>query len=67
MEMIYTVTLNPALDKELHASGGTPTEQSEAYFDELTEIFHAQNAEPSVAPPSLKNLRRLVRDTHGGE
>ncbi len=51
--------LRAALDKELHESGGTPTDKSEAFFDELTQIFHAREAEPAVVPPSLRNLRRV--------
>jgi len=48
------------LDAELHASGGRPTERTEAVFGELAAIYH--NVEPHwpVATPSLKRIMRLL-------
>lgn len=45
------------LDAELSASGGVPTEGSEACFTEITGIYSAAGAEGAVRPPSVANLR----------
>jgi len=50
--------LRAALDAELHASGGRPTAKTEAYLSELTAIYHAEDAEPAVHPPTMAYLRR---------
>ena len=44
------------LDAELSASGGLPTPEAEACFEELTRIYHAENAEGAVLPPSYRRL-----------
>ena len=43
--------LRAALDVELHASGGRPTQQADEYFAELTRIYHADNAQFCTRPP----------------
>jgi hypothetical protein len=43
--------LRALLDAELKANGGTPNDLCNKAFEELTEIYHAQNAEPHVRPP----------------
>jgi len=40
-------------------SGGKPTLTSDKYFTELTEIYHAQNAELAVSPVGRAELSRL--------
>ena len=47
------------LDEEVHRSGGRPTQLSDEYFDELTRIYYAQNAERVVTPPSRCQLMRV--------
>ncbi len=47
------------LDEELHRSEGRPTPQSDIYFDELSQIYHADDAESIVSPPSRAALTRL--------
>jgi len=51
--------LRALLDEELHRSGGRPTRLSDDYFDELTRIFYAENAERIVTPPSRVQLMRV--------
>lgn len=51
--------LRALLDEELHRSQGRPTPQSDVYFEELTRIYHADNAESLVSPPSRRALTRL--------
>jgi len=53
--------LRATLDCELHRSGGRPTEKSEAFFEELMEIYFAENTKDSVAPPGIRALRRRWR------
>lgn len=52
--------LRAALDQELCASGGRPTPRADACFEELTRIYHAENADFTVAPPSRRALQRLL-------
>ncbi len=49
--------LRASLDAELQASGGVPTDRSDECFTELTRIYHADNAEPWMTPPSRATLR----------
>ncbi len=53
--------LRAELDAELLASNGAATKKSEEHFGELTSIYHAENAEAAVAPPSVAGLERLAR------
>jgi hypothetical protein len=53
--------LRALLDEELHRSGGRPTATSEKYFAELREIYHAENAELSVATVGRADLARLTK------
>jgi hypothetical protein len=57
--------IRAALDAELLRTGGASSEQSEAYFEELTRIYRAENAEAHVAPPSTRALRRLYPPRRG--
>ncbi len=43
--------LRALLDAELKANGGKPNDLCNKAFAELTEIYHARNAEPHVRPP----------------
>jgi hypothetical protein len=43
--------LRALLDAELKANGGEPTDRAKQAFEELIDIYHAQNAEPHVRPP----------------
>ena len=52
--------LRALLDEELHRSAGQPTKTSDAYFAELTQIYHADNAEWLVSPVGRKEMTRLV-------
>jgi hypothetical protein len=56
-----TFYLRAAIDAELQRSGGLPTERSDAFFDELVEIYSAQHAEFSVAPPGRRTIARMER------
>ena len=47
--------LRALLDNELSRNNGRPSAPCEEAFDELTRIYHAENSEPTVRPPSLKN------------
>ena len=47
------------LDEELHRSGGRPTNLSDEYFEELTRIYHGEQAEWVVSPVSRRQLTRL--------
>ena len=51
--------LRAAVEAELARSGGRATEQSDAYFQELTDIYCAEGAEAQVAPPVRRALKRL--------
>lgn len=49
--------LRSLIDYERSQNRGLPTERCEEAFRELTIIYHAENAEFCVAPPTLKNER----------
>ncbi len=51
--------IRATLDCELTASSGRSTSRADACFEELVRLYHAQSAEPSVCPPSLRQLERL--------
>lgn len=51
--------LRALLDEELSRSGGRPTTESDAFFAELTRIYHAENAELIVSPVGRAELTRL--------
>ena len=51
--------LRAALDAELIRSGGRPTEQSDAWFEEVERLSCAQGALLAVSAPSRRALRRL--------
>lgn len=51
--------LRALLDDELHRSGGRPTKASDRYFAELTQIYHADQAEWIVSPVGRKDLTRF--------
>ncbi|MCK4601212.1 MAG: hypothetical protein KAU28_02020, partial [Phycisphaerae bacterium] len=53
--------LRAALDAELHRSQGKATKKSEEYFEELTNIYHAENGQAQITPPSLLALKRLAK------
>lgn len=55
--------LRSALDTELQRSESRATENSESYFDELTAIYHAANAELQVSPPSIRTLKRVLTES----
>jgi hypothetical protein len=55
-----TLYLRVAIEDELRRSDGKPTEQSDRYFEELTSIYHAGNADPCVAPPDSRFLAGLM-------
>ena len=50
--------LRALLDEELCRSGGRPTEGSDGYFEELTRIYHAEQAELGVSPVGRRQLTR---------
>ena len=51
--------LRAALDAELKRNGARPTATSDVYFDELTRMYHAHNAERPVCPPATSAADRL--------
>jgi hypothetical protein len=51
--------LRAAIDAAIEENGGRPTEQTDAFFNELIDIYHAQGAEPQVLPPSRQAVLRL--------
>ena len=51
--------LRAALDAELKRNGPRPTDVTDACFDELTELYHAHNAERPVCPPANAAAQRL--------
>ena len=53
------IYLRALLDEELHRSGGRPTKLSDEYFEELTRIYHGEQAEWIVSPVSRRQLTRL--------
>ena len=53
------IYLRALLDEELHRSGGRPTKLSDEYFEELTRIYHGEQAEWVVSPVSRRQLTRL--------
>ncbi len=54
--------LRAALDAELRCSGGTATEKTEAYFNELADIYHADRAELTLLPPSVRLLTQTLTE-----
>ena len=50
--------LRAALDVAIHRSGGAPTDETEGYLAELIALYHAENAEPVVHPPSQSFLEQ---------
>ncbi|MCG3148621.1 MAG: hypothetical protein PCFJNLEI_02066 [Verrucomicrobiae bacterium] len=53
--------LRALLDDELQRSDSRPTAKSDEYFEELTRIYHAGNAELAVTPMSRRALNRFRR------
>ncbi len=53
--------LRAVLGEELSRSEGCATEISERCFAELTEIYHAWNADPPVKPPSVAAVKTVAR------
>ena len=53
------IRLRAALDMELHASKGRPTDRSDTYFEDLNKIYHSDMAEWIVSPVGTKSLTRL--------
>ncbi len=53
------IFLRALLDEELKHSGGRPTNLSDEYFEELTRIYHGEQAELYVSPVSRRQLTRL--------
>jgi len=51
--------LRARIDHELRMSGGVATPRCEEAFAELTEIYHAEDAQAQVAPPGQETIRRL--------
>jgi len=51
--------LRALLDDELHRSAGRPTTKSDEYFEELNQIYQADNADWLVSPVSRRALTRL--------
>lgn len=49
--------LRAAIDFELYHNDGLQTEACEAYYQELTEIYYAQEADYCVSPPSREAMR----------
>ncbi|MBD3243387.1 MAG: hypothetical protein GF331_22545 [Chitinivibrionales bacterium] len=52
--------LRVAIERELRLSGGRPTPQSDEYFDELCDIYHAGQAESAVKPAHSRLIAGLV-------
>jgi len=50
--------LRALIDLELKSRGGHTGKQCEAAFQELTDIYHAQRAEPCVCPPKVGAVNR---------
>ena len=50
------IYLRVQIDAELHNNDGMPTPLCEAAFDELTKLYHAENSEIKVAPPTREAL-----------
>lgn len=57
----HILRLRATLDDELSRSGGCATKLSERCFAELTDIYHAQNADPTVKPPSVAVIKAVAR------
>ena len=53
------IFLRALLDEELNCSGGRPTKISDRYFEELTRIYHGNEAQLDVSPVSRRQLTRL--------
>ncbi|MFC1451947.1 hypothetical protein ACFLSJ_01220 [Verrucomicrobiota bacterium] len=53
--------LRAAIDEAMKRSGGQANDEIDGYMEELTEIYHAQGAEPAVLPPSRGNIDDVVR------
>ncbi len=54
--------LRALLDSELKGNGGRPTEACEQAFEELTRIYHAENALIDLAPPSTTSPASINED-----
>ena len=52
--------LRALLDEALYESRGRPTDASDACFQELVRIYHAEQAEFLVSPVSRRQLERLA-------
>ena len=50
------IYLRTQIDAELHNNDGKPTPVCETAFDELTKLYHAENGEIKVAPPTREAL-----------
>ncbi len=50
--------LRAAITAELRQQGRTMTDRLDAYFEELAAIYHADQAEPAVRPPTRRAWRR---------
>ena len=55
--------LRALLDRERFANHGQRTDACEQAFQELTAIYHAQHAQPMVAPPTAEAIERRQRGT----
>ncbi|MEO6907404.1 MAG: hypothetical protein ABI210_05900 [Abditibacteriaceae bacterium] len=55
------IALRVALERELHHSDGCATQKSDSLFEELNQIYNAENADFSVATPSRRALKRLCK------
>jgi hypothetical protein len=44
--------LRGLIDDVLFAADGVPTAATDSLFAELIRLYHAENAEPSVRPPT---------------
>jgi hypothetical protein len=53
--------LRARIDCELRRTGGLATPRCEEAFRELADIYHAEGAEPPVAPPGRETILRLMR------
>jgi hypothetical protein len=54
--------LRAAITAELRQTGKTMSDRLDAYFEELTAIYHADQAEPAVCPPTRRAWRRFRGD-----
>ena len=52
--------LRAAITAELRQTGGAMSDRLDGFFEELTAIYHADQAERPVCPPSRRAWRRLA-------